>query len=241
MMKTSFAAAGLGLVALTAAPVFAGGPVVPVAEPIVAAPVAVVPPAMFNGGYVGAGLGYAFQGDDEVGVDMPDAVGTLELSGARADLHTGYRWQRPGSNFVYGVEAMVTGGEISDDVSGTVGGVDYEAESELKWLATLRGSLGYTVRPDTLLYGFAGYSVGRSELTINSSDPSRGNIDESIDIDGYAVGVGLEKLLTDKWSVRGEYEYSNYGKESVESDTGAYETHFTPDAHTIRVGVNYRF
>ncbi len=241
MMISRYAALGLGLVGLTATPLFAGGPVVPAPEPVVVAPAPVVVASspLFAGGYAGAGIGYAFGGSDTVGVrPFSDDVGDVELSGPMAELHAGYRWQQAGSNLVYGVEAMVSGGEISDDIEGSADGVDFDAESKMKWTAELRGSLGYTVRPDTLLYGFAGYTVGRSEYTVSSD---AGIIDESNNMDGYVAGVGVERLLNDRWSLRGEYKYSNFGKDELESGNDLYRTSNTPEYHLVNVGFNYRF
>lgn len=235
---TRFATLGLGIAALAAVPAYAGGPVVPAPEPVVVAPVPLAPSPLFAGGYVGGGIGYAFGGSDDVGID-PDTFdsfrrGELELKGPVGEVHTGYRWQQPGSRVVYGVEAMATLGEVQADEE--VG--NYKSSSVVKWAATLKGTLGYTVRPDTLLYGFAGYSVGRSEYDVVGP---LGVINEDRDLDGYVVGLGLEKLLDDRWSVRGEYQYSNYGKEDIESGNGRFSTNDTPEYHTLTVGVNYRF
>ncbi|MCJ8139441.1 outer membrane protein [Falsirhodobacter halotolerans] len=231
------------VVAAFAMPAFAGGPVVVTPEPVVTPVVVPPPPPSFAGGYVGAGLGYAFGADDEVGIrplaDAPGSfprtvAGSADVNGAVANIHTGYRWQQPGSNFVYGVEAMFSAGEVSDFTQEN----GYRAESKIKWAGTLRGQLGYTVRPDTLLYGFAGYSKARSEYKVVGP---LGVIDEKDDIDGYVVGLGLERMLNDRWSVRGEYEYANYGKDEYVSDTGVYRTEATPEFSTIRIGVNYNF
>lgn len=247
MMISRYASLGLGLVALTATPLFAGGPVVPAPEPVVVAPAPVVMAAspLFQGGYVGAGIGYAFGGSDTVGVrPFSDDVGEIELTGPAAELHAGYRWQQPGRNWVYGVEALVSGGDISDDTEGTTaGGIDFDTEAKMKWTAELRGSLGYTVRPDTLVYGFAGYTVGRSEYNIRGTDVDgiSEELDESNNMDGYVAGVGVERLLNDRWSLRGEYKYSNFGKDELDSENDVFSTNNTPEYHLINVGFNYRF
>ncbi|WP_128253901.1 outer membrane protein [Falsirhodobacter deserti] len=235
-MMNRIAAAGFGLVALAATPVLAGGPVVPTPEPVVASPAVVVPAApSFQGGYVGGGLGYAFAGDDRVGaIPVTRDAGTLEISGAVGNVHTGYRWQQPGSRIVYGVEAMATLADVGDDADEA----GFRSANDLKWTATLRGNLGYVVQPDMLLYGFAGYSVGRSEYWVVGNGDV---LHEERDLDGYVVGLGLEKLLNNNWSVRGEYEYANYGSETTTSNAGTFTTEETPEFHTLRVGLNYRF
>ena len=37
---------------------------------------------------------------------------------------------------------------------------------------------------------------------------------------GYVVGLGAEKMLSDRMSVTGEYEYSNFGKTEVDLGGG---------------------
>lgn len=227
MKRTILLGLGLSAVAL---PAFAGGPVVPAPEPVVAPA-----PASFAGAYAGADLGYAFGGQDRVGANPIDRdVGEIELGGALLSLHGGYRWQQPGSRVVYGVEAMATAADVDDEVSED----GFDSSADLKWTASLRGTLGYAVRPDTLVYGFAGYTVGKADYTVRGAGDA---VNEDLDLDGYVVGLGMERMITDKWSVRGEYEYTNFGKEEVRSDAGTFTTSATPDYHTLRVGVNYRF
>jgi len=235
-MKTVCVATGLGFAALAVAPAFAGGPVIPAPEPVVMPALAPpAPPPTFAGGYVGADIGYAFGGDDQVGaIPLDRDLGTLELSGPIGNIHAGYRWQQPGSRIVYGVEGMVSLGDVGDDVSRD----GFDSSSEMKWTATIRGNLGYAVRPDTLVYGFGGYTVGKSEYWIVGAGDV---LQEDRDTDGYVVGLGAEKMLNDKWSVRAEYEYSNFGSEEAEARNGTFTTRDTPEYHTLRAGVNFRF
>ncbi|QUS35385.1 outer membrane protein [Falsirhodobacter algicola] len=228
--------------AAAATPVLAGGPVVPVPEPVVAAPVMAPPAPSFAGAYIGGGIGYAFGGDDDVGILTNDAsnglgnrrAGTLELGGPIGNVHGGYRWQQPGSRMVYGVEGMATLGGVDADEESR----GYKSSSVVKWTASIKGSVGFTVRPDTLVYGFAGYSVGQSEYDITGAG---GTVNETRNLDGYVVGLGVEKMLNERWSVRGEYQYSNYGRDRMDAENDAYHTYDTPEFNALRVGVNYRF
>lgn len=235
-MKTVCVAAGLGFAAFAVSPVFAGGPVVPAPEPVLMpAPTPAAPPATFAGAYVGADLGYAFGGDDRVGaIPLDRDLGTLELAGPIGNIHAGYRWQQPASRIVYGIEGMVSLGDVDADESRD----GFDSSSEMKWTATIRGNLGYAVRPDTLVYGFAGYTVGKSEYWVVGAGDV---LQEDRDMHGYVVGLGAEKMLSEKWSVRAEYQYSNFGREEGESRDGTFTTSDTPEYHTLRAGVNFRF
>ena len=100
----------------------AGGlaPAVPEPEP---APPALQVSNPFLGSYGGVSLGYVFNGDDEVGIRPPGGastrIGDLDLSGALAGLHGGYRWQM--RRLTVGVELGLVGGDVKDDFS-TQGG-----------------------------------------------------------------------------------------------------------------------
>lgn len=231
--STALAAA----ICLLAAPGFAGGPVIGKTEPEVLAPVPVVldyAKPRFAGGYVGGSLGYAFNGDDVVGVIPPTGPvtnhGDLEMSGAIADIHAGYRWL-PGP-FVWGVELGLEGGDVKDDANDGI----YDSETKMKYAVSLRGTFGYSYSDETIIYGFAGVSHGKFDYTVAGP---LGTIDAEVSRTGYIVGAGVEHALNDRWSLRGEYQFSDYGKERLES--AGFDTHATPKFHSVRLGVNYSF
>ncbi|MDB6453393.1 outer membrane protein [Falsirhodobacter sp. 20TX0035] len=137
------AALALGTAAVLAAPTaFAGGPVVPVAEPVVAAPapVAVVAPATgdWNGGYLGAQLGYADGGD-------------VDGDGALGGIHGGYRWDL--GRTVLGVEGAYNSADVSSD----------DDAIKLDNLATLTGQVGYDLGR-TLVYAKGGVAYGDGDF-----------------------------------------------------------------------------
>ena len=219
----------------TTATAFAGGYTTPVVEPVVA-PIVDAAPADWQGGYAGLTLGYAFGGDDTVGISDTASdrflgnAGKLELSGANAGLRVGYRWQK--DRWVFGPELGYDAGSIKDDATGTVAGVDYDTSSEIKNVLALRMKTGYAVQPDLLVYGIAGIARADIEYKQNGAD-------DSYKKTGYIVGLGAEKMINDKWSITGEYEYANFGKE--ERVFGAVSTEATPDYHNVRLGLNFKF
>ena len=217
----------------TTATAFAGGYTTPVVEPVVA-PIVDAAPADWQGGYAGLTLGYAFKGKDDVGVGggpVPSVTpDKLDLSGANAGVHVGYRWQR--GNWVVGPELSYEGGNIKDSFS--TGG--YDASSKVKNMYALRLKTGYTVSPDMLVYGIAG--VGRAKIDY-SVVGGGADIKDSYNKTGYILGLGVEKQINAKWSVTGEYEYADFGSENL-SD-GTYDTNATPQYNNIKLGVNFKF
>ncbi|MBN9144568.1 MULTISPECIES: outer membrane protein [unclassified Novosphingobium] len=82
---------------------------------------------------------------------------------------------------------------------------------------------GYLVTPKTLAYVRGGYSNALTGANI-------GNIHGSDDRDGWLLGGGVERKLTDKVSARVEYRYSDFSE-----GNGRF------DRHQIFAGVAYRF
>jgi outer membrane immunogenic protein len=57
---------------------------------------------------------------------------------------------------------------------------------------------------------------------------------------GPTVGGSIEWAFSDNWSLRGEYLYANYGRQTVAHPNG---TVFRADfeTHTARIALNYKF
>ena len=230
-MRTLFLAAStLALFSVSAA--HAGGFAAPVVDVAPVAPVVVTESPAWQGGYVGAALGYAFGGDDEIGASVGGTVegnlGNAELGGPNLSLRAGYRWQR--NNWVVGPELSYTAGDISDEFDyGTAG----TFESKVNNTLAIKLKTGYLVQPDMLVYGIAGWQKGDFTYTNSGTD-----ID--YDADGYVVGLGAEKMLSDRMSVTGEYEYSNFGNTEVDLG-GGITTRATPEFSNIKLGLNFKF
>ena len=228
MRNTLIAASVAALVSVPAA--HAGGFSAPVVD-VAPAPVITPAPADWQGGYAGITLGYAFGGDDDIGVRPPGVdIGSAELSGVNAGLRLGYRWQR--DRWVVGPEVAYVAGDINDSFDFTLlGGGDFE--SEVNNMLGLRLKTGYLVRPDTLVYGIAGWQKGDFTYNVNGR-----NID--YDADGYVLGLGVERKLTDRMSVTGEYEYANFGSAHVDIAPGAVSV-ATPEHSNVKLGLNFSF
>lgn len=216
----------------------AGGYTPPVVETGVVAPIVeTAPVGDWAGGYAGLTLGYAFNGEDRVGVDQPE-VGSpaeLELSGANAGIHAGYRWQR--DRWVFGPELGFEGGNIKDSFS--TGG--YDAESKIKNVLALRMKTGYLLDNGMLVYGIAGVARAKVDYSVEGTgDSGPIAVDTSFSRTGYILGLGAEKKLNERMSLTGEYEYANFGKETLEDGLGA-STRATPKFHNVKLGLNFKF
>ncbi|WP_265501509.1 outer membrane protein [Paracoccus beibuensis] len=226
----------------------AGEPVVaPVVEvtPVEVAPVSV---STWAGGYVGGSLGYSFSGDDEIGLELlsdgstvgrANDLGEADIKGVTGGLHAGYRWQR--NKWVFGPELGIEGGSVDGSDAVSAFGSEGTLESDVKYVATLVMKTGYEVSPGTLVYGTAGIAHGKFDYTGTLNDDSQ-TVEYSNT--GYALGLGVERRMSDRMSIFAEYQYRDFGEKTVEFDIGddtAVATRPTPTHSNVKVGLNFRF
>ena len=211
-MRSTFIAAA-ALSALVAAPALAAGLDEPVSEPFVPAPAEPAP--AFVGGYVGGSLGYgsldASDTEDAIVgsfgfVDDPEGFVAdafeLEDGGLAYGLHAGYNVQRGSVVFgpelaVFGSEAEVGGAtDFDDDLPEDIidAQVDYGARLALR---------GGVARGRTLVYGTLG--VAYLNMSFDISGPDFGDFSEDPDGFGYAAGLGVERLVSDRASLGLQY------------------------------------
>ncbi len=122
---------------------------------------------------------------------------------------------------------FVIGGEIgasfgtSDTLSSGSGANQVLLNPKRSFDLTARA--GYLVTPETLIYGRGGYANERLNVTTESYSASE-------DRNGWLIGGGLERKVTDKISARLEYRYSD-----LSDGDGLY------DRHQVLTGVTFRF
>ncbi len=201
----------IALMALTAGPVLAGGPVEPLTEAPVAAPVA---PAQASTDWSGfyAGLQYENLTGDSSTADPDDAT---DIDGSLYGFNAGYR--RDFGQWVLGGELdYVTGdGDLTQNLSGAVFATDYDM---------LR--LGVEAGIDAgraLVYGTVGYA----DITVNAEG-------SEISGDGTFYGVGVDSLLTERVMVGLEvlkHDFNDLG------DAGDVDI----DATTVSLSAAWRF
>lgn len=175
-------------------------------------------PYDWTGLYAGINGGYAFAGDDRIGIAGVH-VGDLSLNGLFGGVQLGYNHQM--ESIVLGVETDMQLADIDD--------FHPDASDQIDWFGTTRLRLGVAA-DRALFYVTGGLAYGggnyKELVTPVSKDYSRL---------GWAAGAGLEYAMTDHLSVKGEYLYANFGR----FDVG--QTIATPDFHSVRLGLNFKF
>ena len=183
----------------------------------------------WSGLYAGVVAGYAFGGDDIVGVNPGIGdVGDLSLNGIFGGVDLGYNHQM--DNIVLGIEGDISWSDVSDSDT-----TAYVSSDDLSYIGTLRGRAGFAA-DQALLYVTGGVAFTHSDYSVIGAGA---NIDDSFSRIGYVVGGGIEYAMDDAWSMKAEYLYMNFGKEKL-SD-GVVATQATPNFHSVRIGLNYAF
>ena len=173
MKRIAFLALATFTAPLTA---FAGGPVTPVADAYVEAPVVITPTRAdgdWGGFYAGGQLGWA---------NVTSGGAGLDGNGVMGGVHAGYRYDMGravlGAELDYNIGEIELGNDVTDD--------SLDSVARLKLMAG--ADLGRT-----LVYVTAGAAYAEATLAGNSASG-----------DGYFAGVGMDYQLSETWTVGGE-------------------------------------
>jgi opacity protein-like surface antigen len=221
---------------LVAAPAFAGN-VVPVAPaPVVAAPV-VQPTYNWTGGYVGGSLGYAglnfgVDADEDFGFEdgtlgdeddddfdaLAGFVDGFDDDGITGGIRLGYDFALA-NGFVIGgrVDYDLVSFDLDfDDDDAVDGDLDQSFGNSIDAIYRAGVKLGFASGPN-MFYGIGGYA----------------GLDADDDSDGYFLGIGGERFVTENVSVGGEILYHEFDEFDVDS--------LDAEVTTVGLNVNYRF
>ena len=189
------------------------------------------PPPGWTGFYVGGDAGAAWLSESATWNPLPDPAtfgvfpssasdrGVAFLGGA----HAGYNYQAM-PDWVVGLEGDWTwtkaGGTstqpwVPEPGVGVAPGSDAIMSANLDWLASARGRIGYLVTPDIMAYATGGAAWAKINYSAVSTDPGiayTATSNSSSTQTGYAVGGGVEWMMTDNWTVRAEYLYYQFNK-----------------------------
>ena len=197
------------------------------------APVYTAPEVVYNwtGFYIGGHVGGAFPGGS-----------SFEGSDARflGGVQGGFDYQFAG-NWVVGAEAQYSwlGGNSGGGVV-FPGGTLVTGNTNQLGSATAR--LGYAFGP-TLLYAKGGYAWrGNNDIGVSAGGLPAAFTTSGNHRDGYTVGAGLEYMFAPNWSVKGEYQFYNFGNTTFTAGPAPIiGAQFRDDEHTVKLGINYRF
>ena len=233
------------------------------------------PPFTWSGVYLGGQIGYAWGKDN---VSWSGTANDLDLAGGKfgegpqgviGGAHLGWNIQ-PNHWFVFGIEASVDGAGLNKSVvvpmadfaQDTFGSLTASAKAGVQ--GSVRGRLGIAF-DRLLLYGTGGvavtsYNTSYYDTTGFFTGFPGTNDTISVTRAGFTAGGGIEYAITDNWSVRAEYRYSNFGHvtDYPFSNPNAFVSfnqnapfpapaggfvvaRHNPDESQVQVGFSYRF
>lgn len=224
---------------------------------------------VYVGGYAGANFTRATANTSTVysptgyfaasSVPAINTVGVQKLdpNGFTGGATLGYNYQS--GRFVIGAETdfgaltgkkTATGTAVYPCCSPTSFTVTQSAKTQ--WIYTARPRAGFTLG-NALIYGTAGLAVTKIDYNARFTD-TFASANESGAINktraGWTAGGGVEYKVANKWSVKGEYLFADFRRETTTSTNltagPAYpQNPFTHSIyqknHMVRFGVNYHF
>ena len=215
-----------------------------------APPVYVPPPAIpvftWTGVYVGGQVGYEF-GSSKALASNP-VLGGLAAGGANpggiiGGAHIGYNYAIPGTFGSFG--ALVVG--LEGDVDGSsykstylLGGISDSSKQSIQ--GSVRGRLGVAV-DRALFYATGGVAMGGLSNAYLNTLNGLGNSYSHTRV-GYTVGAGIEYAITNNWSVRAEYRYTDFGTFSDNlgvATGGAVNVRHKETDNRVQAGFSYKF
>jgi outer membrane immunogenic protein len=229
----------------------------------------------WTGFYVGANAGGAWSGNNSGSLQVFGGTPALSAipvgrkvfnsyGGFLGGGQVGYNYQLMQS-FVIGAEADIQGFAGSASAANFTGvsssaGTTYttvgKASSNLQYLGTVRGRVGYLVMPTLLAYGTAGFAYGGVSSTVSlatgGTNGSGGgtSIAYSNTQAGWTAGGGVEWMFLPNWSAKAEYLYyslsNGYASGGViDTNTGSWGYGIgasrSYNGNIVRAGVNYHF
>lgn len=220
-MKNVIAASVFALMATSAA--VAADPI----RPVTPSPITptIVASSGWDGFYAGANAGYGWgRGTVTVGgVSASD-----DINGWLGGAQLGYNFSSGG--MVFGIEGDVQAAKVVYSTSPAAG---VTTELGIGTFGTLRARVGADL-DGFLPYITAGLAVGSLYWDVTAGGAT---VSESRTSFGWAAGAGVEAMVTDSISFKGEYLYVDFG--DVNFPTAGLDAR--AHAHVARVGLNFHF
>lgn len=171
-----------------------------------------------------------FPGEDsfttaEIGYDVQ--VGENYVLGAVAGIDSS---GGSGSGSIDGLWAFEGGGEFVPEGDG-----EFAGNLEISSVTHLGGRAGFLVNPQTLIFGTASAMWGTAQMSFtgalsdffeDGSALSVNHSDESVNVTGTSIGIGVERMLQNNWSIKAEVRRTRYDYDrdegGPESFVGSY-------------------
>ena len=195
----------------------------------------------WSGFYIGGHLGRAWDNIDWANVSLTGEPVNNNASGFIGGGQIGYNLQF--GHAVVGIEGTLSRANLSDDYRSVVNPAQVTYSTDINWIATLAGRLGYA-GDHWLVYAKAGWATARVELSgLQTAIPDAFHLDDRRH--GWVVGGGFQYMVSLNLSLGVEYNFIDLGSASYASVTriGILFTIRDVDAeiHTVTARLNFKF
>lgn len=202
----------------------------------------------WQGFYIGGNIG-ASQGTSNWRDTVPTIAGiagsefSMRGLGVTGGAQAGFNFQS--GRFVYGIEGTISGSSLDNTRVLNLPPAVGTFKSGLNWLATGTARIGYTFGR-SMLYAKAGVAVGEFENSFRLDGTAGpfifpGGTSTHV---GWTVGAGAERAISDRWALRYDISYADFGRQRYESFLPAFGPAIADINHTVitsTIGLNYRF
>ncbi|HSV26071.1 MAG TPA: outer membrane beta-barrel protein, partial [Xanthobacteraceae bacterium] len=194
----------------------------------------------WNGPYVGANFGGAFSAGEGVATAL--GGNTTNPSGALGGLQLGYNYKFAPA-WLVGIEGEFdwTSAQGKTNFVDPAGTASLSITSDHNWYSTVSGRLGHVMGP-LMLYGKAGAAWMNADYRMEVNSGIDGFTLTNTTKTGWNVGAGLEYMLGSRWSAKLEYNFLDFGSNTLGfvNPFGNSVT-FKTAVNEVKAGVNYHF
>jgi outer membrane immunogenic protein len=217
--------------------------------PYYKAPAPVEPIFSWTGFYIGAHVGYGWASKDwdqtfsSFGLALDHSTAATKPQSFLGGGQIGFNWQS--GQFVFGLEADGSWTDASDCGSPHLVFTSYNGCNQINWYATGTARVGYAV-DRALFYVKGGVAFVDEEQNITFRNVVTTDTPSEVRV-GWTVGAGIEYALAPNWSIKGEYNFMDFGTENYTFNYGANPAGLVErwdigqQVHVVKFGVNYRF
>jgi outer membrane immunogenic protein len=168
-----------------------------------------------------------------------DDEGSFDVRGWLLGGQIGYNFQT--GPLVFGIEAQGSWADISGERL-SAAFADTTIRTEVTSLGTVAGRLGYAWG-NALLYGKGGLAWANDRYSVSGATTAAWRDNRW----GWMLGAGLELGLTPNWSIKGEYNYMDFGTRRYDAIAcvgclgPTFDEEIAQRLHVVKFGLNYRF
>lgn len=203
--------------------------------PVKAPPAPLPPPWSWTGFYIGIHGGGAW-GD----LSVDPGGGSADISGGFVGGQLGFNYQT--GNAVWGIEVDSAWASIGRTDTIAFGPTLVTGETDIDYLGSLRGRLGYAAPNQSLWYitGGLGWMHNNFDVTV-ALPPFAAGVSSSNTHIGWTLGGGYEWAFQPNWTLKVEYLYYNFDDETYFENVVPGGFPIDAEIHTVKVGLNYLF